>query len=557
MRQVLRLQDGSLSIAIQELQREKLSLKPDVDDARLVQLNRAVSRLRAILSSASPCFAQETLLQRRVFELQFVVDQLEKNNKVLSDLVEKQATFELELFGMELDEPARMATKVLDSWRQIADLSGDAVRLWMTSEEGPGSPPLAAAASAPQMEGVSPGRRAPGLSALPSRGPSGTNSAPVVGSPDEHPQLRPVGKVKLKPQVFLESLNETEQLIRQVDVKVSLLRGRVDDLAKVKQPDSRDLASSSSSVSQALSALASGNGPTRMTRSATVGDMTNGSFGVNGGPPAINDVEYEKLDSFSIKPAIKSVTTDRLISFMITQDVDPELRRAVLLTYRLYLSPADLMGRLMLHYTRTPDYDSEKMYLKMFALLEPIRNGVVETVALWARLHPQDFAVASVQTLLQKFVQLLRETRVDEKVIEGFNNLATVPKPTPRSLAEGEVVDFQGSLMSLLNIPHEQIATQMTLLEFELYRHVQAVELHKISKGFANAPNVQLATNFFNRACQFLVSQVLREKTYDADTVSVSIASVISIGHHCKVMGTGGFVVSRVLIGCFRFLGAE
>ncbi len=555
--QVLKLHSSGLSEAFQELQREKQSLTADVDEPRVAQLNRAVTRLREILAASSPCFAQESLLQRRVFELQAVIDELERDNATLTKLVESKADFELDL-AMELEEPARVTTKVLEAWHDLAELSENGIRVWMGSEQSPtGSGNVVTAGT--QGEVTSPRRLMVRTTASP--GPSGartsaTNAVSITGgekAPGEEAPVRP-GKIKLKPQVFLESLNETEQLIRQVDAKVSRLRQRVGELSSLQQqPSQIDLAASSASVSHALSSMAGGIPSTRMARSATVGDLREGSYTPSGNSgssssPALCDVEYEKLDSFSNRPSVKSATTDRLISMMITQEVDAELRRAVLLTYRLYLSPADLLGRLMLNYTRTPDYDSEKMYLKMFALLEPVRTGVVETVAVWARLHPMDFTIDTVRALLQKFLQLLRDTRVDQKVIDGFNSLLDMPvRPTPRA-ADGETIDFGGSMMSLLNIPHEQIASQMTLIEFGHYKHVQAVELHRISKGFSNSPNVVLTTAFFNRACRFFVSQILREKLYDPETVAQSIAGVISIGNCCKALNNWDGVMITVAV---------
>jgi hypothetical protein len=107
---------------------------------------------------------------------------------------------------------------------------------------------------------------------------------------------------------------------------------------------------------------------------------------------------------------------------------------------------------------------------------------------------------------------------------------AVIPKamPSPRSSFS------EGSLMSIANLPVEEVARQLTLIDFDLYKRVEAIEFHKISKGFQNAPNVQLMTDFFNRACQFFVNQILRDKTYNPANCAAYISGVIGVGQACK-----------------------
>lgn len=47
-----------------------------------------------------------------------------------------------------------------------------------------------------------------------------------------------------------------------------------------------------------------------------------------------------------------------------------------------------------------PSFESEKMYLKVHNLMEPIRRGVVDTVAQWSKLHPADFQLEPMRVLL-------------------------------------------------------------------------------------------------------------------------------------------------------------
>lgn len=62
----------------------------------------------------------------------------------------------------------------------------------------------------------------------------------------------------------------------------------------------------------------------------------------------------------------------QLIELMTT---DADSRKTVLYTFKLFVSPAGLLGRLMLIYTNVPAFESEKMYLKVHALMEPLRQA--------------------------------------------------------------------------------------------------------------------------------------------------------------------------------------
>jgi hypothetical protein len=88
--QILEVQRGGLKRCIQEFQAEKERVHARTNDDKLNHLNQAILRCRSILMSVSPSFSQEILLQRRVFELQFMIGQLESNNAALAKLVDSQ-----------------------------------------------------------------------------------------------------------------------------------------------------------------------------------------------------------------------------------------------------------------------------------------------------------------------------------------------------------------------------------------------------------------------------------------------------------------------------------
>lgn len=60
-------------------------------------------------------------------------------------------------------------------------------------------------------------------------------------------------------------------------------------------------------------------------------------------------VEYEQAETLGSRARIMSAARDKLIELSAT---DPAVRRVTLYTYRLYVTPTGLLGRLMLLYTR-------------------------------------------------------------------------------------------------------------------------------------------------------------------------------------------------------------
>lgn len=341
-----------------------------------------------------------------------------------------------------------------------------------------------------------------------------------IGKPPSLVQVR-----ELASRSFSEIRRETDALLFDVEAKVTLLRRRVDDL--------KSLGDSSRTI---LSDTDTGAGDQfLMSRSRTFGDL-NSQLGGALDSTEVSDVEYEQIASFGERPTVKSASTERLILFAATNEVNGEnLRRSVILSFRMYMSPVDLLGRLMLLYTRTPEYQSEKLYLKMYSLLEPLRTGVLETFLLWAQIHPRDFVADNVKRLLERFSRLLKHTKsADDKTISEIEKLMHVGDAPVFPIAISSTVFNEGSLMSLANMPSEEIAKQLTLIEFSMYQRMQAVEFHRIAKGFDNAPTMELICKFFDRGAQFFVSQVLKDKSYDPVVVASYIAGLVAIGHACK-----------------------
>ncbi len=554
--QILEVHKNGLKRCIKDLQVEKERLHARSSDEKIERLDAAVSRCRSILTAVSPSFHPELLLQRRVFELQFMIDELENSNAALAKLVDSQIDSELQVFGFDLNKPIDAVEKTLTAWKNLASMKSEDMSVWLHAKSA--SSPAVVQSTVTVKEDAT-------------NSPKVDYGKPPTSEPIKSPRK---GAVKLKPALsggssgsisssppssssgsgkFAETQAESLVLIQTVESKVAELAKAVAVLNDLKNEEKVEMSASSNS-SLALSSLAaSGSLSVRMVRSATVGELHSTSAGssvLKSSNTNTRDIEYEPLASFAGKPEVKSATTERLISLVVTQGADHDLRRNLLLTYRMYITPADLLGRLMLFYTSTPEMDdvADRTLMKMMQMLETIRSGVVETMVLWAKLCPHDFALESVRTLLQRFIALLNDTYADESATQLFRDLMTATNVLRPVAVDTSMELQQGSLMSLTNLPIDHVAIQLFLLEHDIYSRMQAVELHKISKGFAFAPTIKAMTEFFNRVCKLLVTQILREKTYDPTAVSAAIAAVISLGHASKSINNWDAVMMCVAV---------
>jgi hypothetical protein len=149
-------------------------------------------------------------------------------------------------------------------------------------------------------------------------------------------------------------------------------------------------------------------------------------------------------------------------------------------------------------------------------LLEPLRQGVVETIALWSTLHPADFELEPMLVLLRNFVQTLRDTGVREEVVDVFQRVAakqdqSKARQSLKLLPPLSPITLAVECLTTRTIKAEELARQITLIDFEVYHRLEACELTRIAKGFDQAPNVQSMSRIFNRISQWIVSTIVGE----------------------------------------------
>ncbi|ELR25666.1 RasGEF domain containing protein [Acanthamoeba castellanii str. Neff] len=70
-------------------------------------------------------------------------------------------------------------------------------------------------------------------------------------------------------------------------------------------------------------------------------------------------------------------------------------------------------------------------------------------------------------------------------------------------------INMQSDRMMFLDLHPLEVARQMTLVEFNLYKKIQACELHHSAWTKGRAPNVQAITERFNKVCFWVATEII------------------------------------------------
>jgi len=228
---------------------------------------------------------------------------------------------------------------------------------------------------------------------------------------------------------------------------------------------------------------------------------------------------------------------------------------AFLLTLHSILEPIKLFDQLASYYYKPPkslslgDQSSVEK-----GNLNKVQLRIIVVLNKWLEVHLRDFVKDKV--MLDQFVSFYRKIE-NEKISNKLNNtikkaiaLSNTKKPTapinaPISLLpalHGETsVDF-------FDFPALEIARQMSLLEFEVFKNVHPKEFHNQSwnksSRYTEAPNITKLIDKFNVTSRWITSTVVRTK--DLNCRSAVIAKWIQIADACKQLNNYNSVIEIV-----------
>lgn len=220
---------------------------------------------------------------------------------------------------------------------------------------------------------------------------------------------------------------------------------------------------------------------------------------------------------------IKAGSLNRLVGMLAREEKhDIEYMKTFLLTYQSFTTPYKLLAKLIQRYDvpRRPAMSDEEH--KKLCLVVQLR--VVNVIKGWIKDHWSDFNEKLISQLkafidgtlrienkyadmLTSLLQSKRPEAEEEKRTSTFNEDPPEPK-VPKNIFS--------LYLDLFDVDEEEIARQLTLIDFEIYSSIKMSELLNQSwnkpKLRHRSPNVIRMINRFNETNLWVATSILRQE---------------------------------------------
>ncbi|KAH9287122.1 Son of sevenless -like protein 1 [Echinococcus granulosus] len=290
------------------------------------------------------------------------------------------------------------------------------------------------------------------------------------------------------------------------------------------------------------------------------------------------------------RPQIQYATLEKLIERLTYPAYfDAEAVNAFLISYRRFITPEELLDILLERFNVPyPDFTAEERQTESVVehMKRRFRSGykrwvqarVVAFLFKWAsspRYFAYDFAPnADLRARLATFLAGVR-VRILLPVVQAIEHVLTrgdsitvpvtpittsmgvavaITEPKghhPARLRATETVDnqhlsqppplFSDSLprIDLLQIHPLELAEQVTLHEFELYRRIEFWEVDGRERSSQDSPNLSACKNFSNKFRDWLVYSILSERNFEDRVVAIQriIDLMLIFEHHRNLQG--------------------
>lgn len=269
----------------------------------------------------------------------------------------------------------------------------------------------------------------------------------------------------------------------------------------------------------------------------------------------------EQQDSSSESPYIKGGTLIKLVERLTYHMyADPRFVRTFLLTYRSFCSPQDLLDLLMERFDIVePHVEPEegdnfeqdlriREDLKRFRkeYVKPVQFRVVNVLRHWVDHHFYDFE--RDKSLLEKLTDFLRKIKgkamrkMADSIIKVIQRRLESANTEREFTHQGKPPAIEWHLtrkieeFELMTLHPVEIARQVTLLEFDLYRAIQPSELvgapwMKENK-YQTSPNLLKMVNFSTKFTFWLEKCILETDNLEERAAIVSrIVEVMLVFH--------------------------
>jgi len=245
------------------------------------------------------------------------------------------------------------------------------------------------------------------------------------------------------------------------------------------------------------------------------GELTSGREFKFGEPDTEQNIEYSQKTTGTRTKVIKSATLDKLIEKTTEKQADPDLLHEFLLTYRSFCTPLELIDGLAqrLEHSR----DDNVIPLRVFNVFKTWAENylydfskepeiALATRALLTKLEQdKSFKYQGAASKVQKRVTKRLETGVKaKKDLTKSQFTKQMPKPMlPQNIS---------GTLSFMDIPAQEVARQITLIEHKMFCSIQPWECLKTawSKDQREqlAPNITKMIHRFNQVSGWVASEI-------------------------------------------------
>eukprot|EP00727_Mastigamoeba_balamuthi_P009985 m51a1_g5609 hypothetical protein (962) ;mRNA; f:710328-714219 len=238
-------------------------------------------------------------------------------------------------------------------------------------------------------------------------------------------------------------------------------------------------------------------------------------------------------------------TPEKLIERLTTDTpIDPDIMFAFLLTFRTFITPLDLLKKLVIRYRTASGPRTDERASAGKAMLVQIR--VCKVIQTWIDRYPHDFDDAELRTLLYMFVYVVvRNSKLAVGIIRNLSRDHIVtPAPMELHLTPPPPLELFGASEGdpfVMRLAPIEFARQLALLDSEQFLRIQCKELlnpkgwQQPVKDTSLAPNVVATIRTFNRVSQLLQSEILSvpDRKRRCDT----IRHLVQAAHECVALG--------------------
>ncbi|KAL9647807.1 hypothetical protein ABK040_001333 [Willaertia magna] len=265
-----------------------------------------------------------------------------------------------------------------------------------------------------------------------------------------------------------------------------------------------------------------------------------------------SNIEWMESTTEDSEPEIKCATVEKLIERVTYhKNYDNAYLYAFLLTYRSFISPHELMDKLINRYNLPPPNPKGISKLDFSSwqeeVLQQVRLRITQLVKYWLENHYYDFEndnelvekVKKLSSIMERTqgkhfsTQILNSLKRQQSLDVARNEIAFVKIEKPIEYPKKYKIGKDDLLkFDILSWPSAEIARQMTLIEYSMFKSIRPKEClnqswNKESRE-KKAFNIFQMINWFNKVSRWVATEVLKEpdlkKRIDIITKMIQIA---------------------------------